>query len=274
MAIDCVLPATRGDWGYFVNLFSTFKKFYKCGGNLYIIVPDSDYHFYKRSLENESNVIVFNESFIVPEFLLPRYEAINGWRKQQVIKLVMHNYIDSEFYLTLDCDCLFIKDLREEDLVSKGRAVIEFSDMFCLNWYQNSSKVLDINLIPEESTGVTPYIYSKKGITQMVKYLDLRAKLKGEKNYVNHLLNYGRWSENSLYHIFLEKNNLLSKYHFRSDFPLSTNCLWVLDENRDFSQWDAKKSFSDSSSRGYFTVVQSNTGISPDRIREKIKDFI
>jgi hypothetical protein len=85
-----------------------------------------------------------------------------------------------------------------------------------------------------------------------------------------YLLKSRRWTEYSLYYAFLEAYDLFEKYHFLLDNRISGNSVWEIDQ---YDSWDPANSFLGERTF-YFSVIQSNTGIHPDEIWEKVCPYL
>jgi hypothetical protein len=80
------------------------------------------------------------------------------------------------------------------------------------------------------------------------------------------------WTEYALYYTFLESENLIDQYH-RYD----SACIYSIEGSvwyaESFAAWDPSEIFA-SPGAPYFFVVQSNAGIEPERVRERISRFL
>ena len=85
-----------------------------------------------------------------------------------------------------------------------------------------------------------------------------------------YLLRCGPWTEYSLYYTFLESYNLFEKYHFLLDNKLSGNSFWY---RKEYESWDPANSYLGIRTF-YFSVLQSNTGVDPDEIWQKVRPYL
>ena len=74
----------------------------------------------------------------------------------------------------------------------------------------------------------------------------------------------------SLYYAFLEAYDLFEKYHFILDNRILGNSVWNIDE---YDSSDPANSFLGERTF-HFSVIQSNTGINPDEIWQKVRPYL
>lgn len=182
--IDAVLPLTLNDIDRFYILKRSLDIF--CQNlfrKIWVVVPDSQFYQLKSKLNFPSYCVV-PESSIIPEVKL---FPVKGWYLQQLIKLAIAEYIDTEFYLTLDADVICTQPLQLSDLIIEGRGVyyaVDSSQYGNSVWYEWSRETL--NLEPKskfDCYNVTPTILNKYAVMQLQNYLnELSSKELREKS--------------------------------------------------------------------------------------------
>jgi hypothetical protein len=293
--LDAVLPLRFDDYKRFCILHASLKKFIKDIRKLLIIVPDKEVELFRSKIK-EANYEIFPETAVVPEFKL--FKNYPGWKKQQLIKLAAAEIVDTDFYLTLDADIICVGPTSFSDLVINGRAycfkhLLKMSPERFKKWYRDAERVLKIDHA-EYHHDVTPAVLSREGMLLLHKHL---AQIKRDKKIglckrdlfccVAHvlakffyripfaewrlyLIYSGRWTEYCLYYTFLEAFHLFEKYHFLLDHRFSGNSVWTIDE---YNFWDPANSFL-GERNFHFSVMQSNTGIDPDEIWQKVRPYL
>lgn len=284
--IDAVLPLKLGDWERFCILDATIRRSLHLLGTCWIVTPDKDFRELSARID-DTRYQVMPESEIVPEF--QQAHNMNGWFKQQLIKVAAAEKMATEFYLVLDADVVCIRNVRYSDLIKDGRAAsyVQSRDIHP-EWYQWAERVLGL---PRSGAchAVTPAVFAREAVLKLQQYLSELAhqnkstsrntnfsspaqrtkKSLGAKHprpWVLYLLRELPWTEHSLYNTFLEATSQLEQYHFRTRQPLySTHSLW---EEAQIPSWNPHLEDDDGS---LFLVVQSSTCIDPQVVRAKLQ---
>jgi uncharacterized protein DUF6492 len=223
---------------------------------------------------------VLSELTVVPELILGRKSS--GWFRQQLVKLAIVDRISSDFFLSLDADVVCTRKCRVEDLIPDGRALLQREPVAAKPvWYGWSSKVLGVR-VPRVGASVTPNMFSVEALRLLRTHLEERIPrpwLTGGRAvnrlgvpirpWVAYLVRHLPWTEYSLYVTFLEAKGLTDRYH-RSTEWLSGNNVWSRDQ---FELWDPEKSFGPEG-QFLFSVIQSNTGIAPERVASLVRPHI
>ena len=293
--LDAVLPLKFDDYKRFRILDASLKKFMNDLGKLFIIVPDREVELFRSKIKDNDYKII-PETAVAPEFKL--FRNYPGWNKQQLIKLAAAEIVETDFYLTLDADIICVRPTSFSDLVRNGRSYcfklrLEQSAERFKQWYRDAERVLKINQA-DFHHDVTPAVLSRDGMLMLHEHLarasrDYRSgfskrdlKCWGANVLAKfipgipftewrlYLLKSGQWTEYSLYYAFLEAYDLFEKYHFLLDNRISGNSVWHI---KDFDSWDPANSFLGERTF-YFSVMQSNTGINPDEIWQKVRPYL
>ena len=204
---------------------------------------------------------------------------VEGWYKQQLIKLSISLILETEYYLVVDSDMYLNQPFGYEDLFYDGKIKYAFEPWQELNnqeystnsnWWKQSCDVLrfDVRHLRNKKflMGVTPQLL----ITDKVKEL------------IDHLIYlYGRewqqtlcqmkFTEYTLYWIYLiidENTNLYTT----KGYPL-----WIHDLERNILRHDTEENMKDiikKSKKSYFSVIQSYLQINIDPIKNVIYNEI
>ena len=250
---------------------------------LTVIVPDDEYDGIKKALDGASRR---HRILVLPEADLDLQTRLEkGWFRQQLIKLKMATKVESPFFLVLDADVICCKPVSYTQLIPNGRALLTRSRKTVQpDWWKWSAELLrtppkiwtyDLNIwklkirTPGPGMGVTPAILSTTHTLELIDCLQtLWHRPLGE------LLNDHRFTEYTLYYLFLEMNGLVDRVH-QTDLPVrcsgkGTNVYNV----NDVENWNVDRLFTDMSQPGFFTVFQSNAAISPEIVWEKIRPYL
>jgi hypothetical protein len=208
-----------------------------------------------------------------------------GWFRQQLIKLKMATIIESSYYLVLDADVICCKPVSYAQLIPDGRALLTRAQKTTQpDWWKWAGHLLGTppriwkfglkSWKPSFRTsgmgmGVTPGILSTRHTLDLIDYLqDLWRLPLGE------LLSDHRFTEYTLYYLYLEMNGLVDQVH-QSNFPVrcsgSGANTWHKEQ---FEQWNVDRLFTDLIQPGFFTVCQSNTVIPAEAVWRKVSCFL
>lgn len=292
--ISAVLPVTllgreeEAPYGLLDNLFISLKKFAQphLFEQFYIITPPRDVELIRAYAQKIDyvKVEVINEIELVPS--IEKYVGdIGGWTLQQLLKLAISDIVTTPFYLTFDQDLFFTHPVSEETLLPNGKALTQYEAKTAhKKWWQSSAYHLKMKIkLNEDGMQVTPAILATAVSRALIKELSM------EKDWVDELLephlpnsltrfhprwkNRHRWTEYTLYWLYLEKYNLVDSYHADNSIGytlLSEKAVW---KKEGLSGWDPDHCFSDND-KSLFSLVQSSTGIPSRFVLDKIKKYI
>jgi hypothetical protein len=289
--IDAVLPLVARDVDRSVILRRSLRRFFSDLGTCWVVTPDSEREFVSSRISGD-NFRVIPESKIVPELKFYNFirklfgvPQVPGWCVQQIIKLGIAPYVDSQFYLVLDSDVICVKRVRASELVRDGRARTKrYPDDIHREWYEAAERLLGLRR-SGLTHSVTPCLLSKAAVLGLHDWLCIRSArgsrrlaalarrshiaglLFGWRSYL--LRNLG-WSEYALYHTYLEGLGLWEKFHYEvGDVGIAWNSVWV---KGDFESWRPEDSFL--SGDFFFSVVQSNTGVDVIDVWERVRSYL
>ncbi len=295
---DAVLPLALRDFERFRILHASLSRASEDMGTCWIVTPDQEYPALAAKVSGK-NYRVVPESRIVPEFR--SFPSVEGWYKQQMIKIAIAAEIKTEFYLTLDADLFCTRPLRYSDLVQDGRAPCFVGQHGKYpEWYGWAERVLKLPW-PGEFHNVTPAVLSRAAMLKMQRHLsELAGNREGisenerrssklgfsaqrlwngwfsnarqQRPWAVYLLGNLPWTEYSLYYTFLEATGQFEKYHVRSESCLYSKdrCLWTTDQVDTWDPWT--KAGEDDPA--FFLVIQSNTGIDPRLVWQKLQPLL
>ena len=245
---------------------------------------------------------IVNENEVCPEFendpdttnTWPKPNK--GWYRQQLIKLAIHERIDTPFYMTLDSDVLFVKPFSANSLIRGGKAALnvqteaDFRRLYRKeiaahevkvreSRYQRAEYILKCTRKPayiEQWYGETPVLLNREIVKALTEYIEATWM----KPWRQALLDNLPWTEYPLYFLFAEEQGLLEKQyvHGTADSVLRlSQSLWQPANQyvvfRDLSNWKPDLIFG-SSDEGIAVVVQSYLGYPVADIAKRINPFL
>lgn len=238
--------------------------------NFIIICPLDDMPQIKKHTDKYSNIIQFE--FIDENLLLEDIE-VKGWYKQQLIKLLVANHVETSNYLIVDSDMYLNQHLKYADLFDDKLIKYSFeeyhttNDMYHStnsNWWESSANIVDfnINFIREsiDLMGVTPQLMIKDVVIELINFLTNRYGNQWKKTICQL-----KFTEYTLYWLYLLKNRYNLFYTPNNDIwkhDLSTNILHhhTVDEQ----QQKIKASLDNNTTK--FSVIQSYLPVDIDMI--------
>lgn len=299
LCMDAVLPLTARDLERAELLFESLSEHFSGLGTLWVVCPERD----RRTLESAlasgplgGSIRVESETEVVPELAFAPF--LKGWYRQQLIKLAIHERVQSDFYLTLDADVVCTRPLGPELLTPDGRGVCHIVDAdLHPDWYAGSAATLGLPLTRRVSHNVTPAVLSRHAVGELSRYLDgrvneqrfssglrgisqrlllARARASEERlqSYRLLLAASAPWTEYALYYTFLEAMGRYDAFHVTTPYCLYdlSHSVWR-DQARAFEKLDLSAAFA-GAGPPWFLVVQSNTRIPPSEVRKKLGNFV
>ena len=142
--------------------------------NLEVVARDEDYDQVQSTFKKYENMTItfHKESKFISAS--SRYK-IQGWYKQQLIKLIAPLELFEDYFFTLDSDLLVIKDFNENTFLSSDmRAIPKLSPCNIHEWWKNAANHFGIEMIQEYGFGVTPNILNSKILKLIAEYFQAK----------------------------------------------------------------------------------------------------
>lgn len=304
--MDAILPLRQRDLPRATLLLCSLCQRAHGIGTLWIVCPDNDILSIRQNLQRFGETFTINvlpETKIVPE--LQFFTTLNGWRKQQIIKLAIADWVNSDFYLTLDADVVCTRHVQLDNLIVDGRApCLVHQDNFRRDYYISAERVLGMCAPrPHIFHNVTPAILSKDVMKRLQRHLtgrwdnffrSLAFWPLGRRavNQCHQRLKFGRqppaplcawrlylaasvpWTEYAVYYTFSESSGIFHDFFLESNIGIYdfANSIWY---KEDFEQKLLQlNSCFDGKGPPYFIIVQSNTHIDITYLNENIKPLL
>lgn len=265
------------------------------------ILFDSFRHFGLRSLFSEWLIVIpgaerdtierharawedFPIRFVIEDEYLDVFKRfsklheVRNWHRQQIIKLFCADLVQNEYFLVLDPDIFAVKPVRYDDVVVGGRALVEADRReWHADWWRDSATLLGVEPhLDRAGMGVTPAILSRDACRGLTRYIAERHGRSWHEVLLSRYMT--QWTEYTLYHLFLEHTGQFDKYHAtpqEAGLPqrLHSPAPWGVWKNGDYERLDFATLFS-AENPGLFTVVQSNVGVTPQRIAADLAPYV
>ena len=202
---------------------------------VYIIVNEKDttewFDEFNKSIKKyyiNHNLTIFTlEDFQGNWNEWPHYKInpwVEGWERQQALKLLVSTKINSDSYLMLDCQNFLIKSWNPRSLYKKKNKIPIRRGHYVMHpdSWNNYCRTLGINLdhnLTEKMSICTPIFLATDPIKELIN----------QKNGVNYFIDWfksasSRKSEFILYRLWLEKLGRFKQHHY------------IIDEIKDWGQ--------------------------------------
>jgi hypothetical protein len=267
--IEAVLPLLARDLGRFALLRLSLDRFWK-GGTIHVIVRAEDIGRTRVILGEDRRFRIVNQDSLMSGITI--YKRDLGWRAQQILKLAAAQIVGSDFYLTLDGDCLLVRNVSREALIRNERGRIEYGKPnHRADWYRKSSWMLGLpSTVPPRNVSVTPFLLHTRTAAALTKHMADLARVRGAISWQQMLLQFTGWTEYTLYHLFAEFKGLWAAHHELKASCLIGPSVWF---EQDAETWDPSRAF-EGEREFFFVVVQSNTGIGADWTRARVAPYL
>jgi len=269
--IDCVLPlaVVSHDGDEIARaeiLIESLEKFFdrdSLGRLLIVCEAGKAKEILDRLLPGRSiPVEVIDERFWIGRVATPKGVVTSspGWWRQQLVKLAAADHVATDFYLVLDADVVLRKAVSSADLIPGGRGLVSVAPKSIHPyWWSDSAATLQLPLEWTQSgISVTPQILCREIVWAIRHRLH---KVHGGE-WLDVLAATHRWTEFTLYDLTARHSGLFDRRH---EVGWMTDPACNLYRNGDRERWAFRRN-----ANGFFTIIQSNSGITPAEVRRKI----
>jgi hypothetical protein len=257
-----VLP-TRGvgdAYRIFLNYAIPLYEKYLDKNNLFefiIICPFENIQRVENDLINSStiNFTFYNDEMFVTD-------NINNWAKQQVIKLLVSRFIQTNYYFIIDDDMLLTKPLYLKDFFDDNMRIYYsfegWSDngpLFQNNsiWLIKSAEIIGIDIESQKKRkdimGVTPQMFITDVVIELIESLS---------NNLQSYISKDIASEFQLYWCYLIKNNLTHLYTPSNKFFTVDKSIHVIDYYNSTNDLIERIKKGYETKQNFFIVIQSH----------------
>ncbi|MGE3905195.1 MAG: DUF6492 family protein [Reyranellaceae bacterium] len=223
--------------------------------------------------------------------LLPELAAsgLNGWFKQQLVKLSTPEWLDCPAWLTLDADVVCVRRFAIEDLMPEGRALVQFVSLkgspLYKAWAASSAEMLgipDAERDRERMMAMTPVLYVRDVMLGMHRELERVSGRPWRQALLETPVNdrrldglFAGWAEMALYQLHADRHGLWPQHHsvnglHTDDRLLTDGSIWGASQ---VEPWTPDEAFRHRTP-GYFIVCGSHTGIDAVRVRDLVEPHV
>ncbi len=238
--MEIMLKTYSKDYSYVGRFMESFNRFNRDSIPLKIVCPKNDVSLFNEFL-NKSISIIPEEELGLPlinEIKYPELDATRyGYLNQQIIKLGFWEYSNSNYYLAVDSDLVFIRNFSISDFLFDENTpyipLVEDNDLrldsqyYLDTWVPRSQA---IQRIAEKLDYSNVHLLTCHGNTLMSKkYLNSFKQEFLEPNRLNYddiIINYG--AEFTWYNLYIQNN-------FWGNFKICEPFFKVYHSERDFS---------------------------------------
>lgn len=279
--MEAILPLKiSGDWSEHdlqraAMLVFSLDAFWKSEEplKLHIIAKTEELQTIRRAFSAERVTIdVVDENDLVPS--MRKYPEVNGWYKQQALKLAAHKLVSAEKMLILDADIFCCRPFSKDSFVDDGKLLADWEPRTAQKaWWEASARILEMEpRIDADGIKPTPEILLKSVCAELEDFL---AAKQGDA--WGCLLGDLGWSEFTLYNLFCDKSGRTEiLYHPRSWMNVYNKGLRTHDcfsSREQFDRWTPRRSLK-TSPYGHFMVCNSSTHIDPREIWRKMAPHV
>jgi len=264
-------------------LFDSFRRFglRSLFSEWLIVIPGDE----RESIERHAQAWQdFPLRFLIEDEYLEVFKRfsklheVRNWHRQQIIKLMCAELVHNDFFLVLDPDIFAVKPLRHADLIVDGRAIVEADRReWHAEWWRDSADVLGVDPhLERPGMGVTPAILSAQACRELTRYIADRHRRSWQEVLLSRYAT--QWTEYTLYQLFLEHSGQFERYHVTPEAAglkqrLHSPAPWGVWKKGDYEKLDIGALFSQRNP-GLFSVVQSNVGVTPQRIAADFAPYL
>ncbi len=264
-------------------LFESFRHFglRSLFSEWLIVIPGAEEDYirrYARAWEDFPIRFVVEDEYLAVFKQFSKLHEVRNWHRQQIIKLFCAELVSNEFFMVLDPDIFAVKNVAYTDVVISGKAIVEADRReWHADWWRDSADLLGVDPhLDRPGLGVTPAILARDACRGLTRYIEQRHQRSWHEVLLSRYMT--QWTEYTLYNLYLEHTGELDKYHaFPAELGLPQRlhspAPWGVWKVGDYERLDVPALFS-AQNPGLFTVVQSNVGVSPQRIACDIAAFL
>jgi len=130
-------------------------------GKIYVVAPESAKI---REVAAALNAIFVLEDVVLPQFTQPKAKKMRGWLIQQYVKLNADTFVDSQNYLVIDADTMFI---RPQVFLHKGKTIFNIHTDYSLSRKQMVKEALGVDKFYQIDFTVHHMVMNKAKMQQL-----------------------------------------------------------------------------------------------------------
>ncbi len=192
------------------------------------------------------------------------WDTLDGWRRQQLLKLLAAQMTEDQFYLTLDADVCLTQPARLTNFFPGGKALFTPEPTASHpTWWRGSAAILGLppgSAELDAAMGVPPAILSRQVVLDLLERLAELANADASMTIFERLASRDDWTEYSLYWLFLLERGETDRLHTALGSPALRHSEHNIWERRHAPEADAVRTRVEAAfrdARGLFIVIQS-----------------
>jgi hypothetical protein len=264
-------------------LFESFRRFglRPLLSELLIVIPGSERATIEKHARAWSDFplrFVIEDEYLEVFKRFSKLHEVRNWHRQQIIKLMCADLVQNDFFLVLDPDVFAVKHVSYDDLVVCGRALVEADRReWHADWWRDSAALLGVEPHLERSgMGVTPALLSRDACRGLTRFISERHQRDWHEVLLSRYMT--QWTEYTLYQLYLEHSGRFDEFHVSpaaADLRqrLHSPAPWGVWKRGEYEHFDFAGLFS-ADNPGLFSVVQSNVGVTPQRIARDLAPYL
>ena len=250
----------------FINIaLKSYKKYLNLDdvAEFIVITPQNELEYISSKIISEHPVNKWKWNFISEDKLVDtRIPA--GWGKQQTSKLAISALIKTKEYLIIDDDTFLVKPFSYKDMFIDDKLIFNKAKIDFPFFYLWSSQLLEMDFDKVQyqpfHMGITPQVFVTDIVKDIVRFLII--KYGNDKKWQIMIVN-NKFTEYTLYWIWLIKNDLITKYNTETDIAMYGNA--VTEYSEDLPKIVATN-FTHNNKNYYFSFIQSSLKYKNDEL--------
>jgi hypothetical protein len=269
--LDAVLSLRFDELDQFALLRQSIKHTGAQFGTLFVTVPDADLAAVSGSgAAAGPGCVLVSESELVPEWA--EFPNAPPGVRRQVARLALVARTAGHFCFDLCTTVVSVRRFQTSDLIRGGKALVsraissEHAEL-----YGQAEALLGLRRSGWVH-GITPFLLSKRGVADLIDYLQRRRSEAPDRQGAWRRVLLGRrgWMLGHIYFTFLEAFGLEERDHFSAEWSIADNCVW---SSEDWLDWDPAASFDEYSSF-YFSVIQVGPDVPAEAVRRRFAPYL
>lgn len=227
---------------------------------LTFVVDDIEYEEFLSKIFIKTNYRIIKHSEL---FLLiykkedSCYKNTSGWHKQLLLKILYSKFCEEKFYFIVDSDIIFYKKFNISDLLFEGKYKNSYetvpSSEMVNDWIYSAQDILNYKLnLNDKVLTTAPLIFDTESSKKLLNEINPQWYFCGKK-----------WSEYTLYSVYLHKINKYSELYTDEYIPINSwdlnfwNDYDIKNDNSEFFELLQKKLNLELNFTGFSFALQS-----------------
>jgi hypothetical protein len=245
--LDFFVPVGPNDGQRVEILIKSWHNHVDFRGILHLVyhpeVKDSVIRLARAEIKMPGTIRAIPEFSVVSQyFSLAEWNSLNGWNKQQFLKLLSHTVVRTEWYCVCDATTFFLRRLMVADLIENGRFVLPSVDSGSNEFMWFDAPAIDsantaLGMTACKRSYIAEFaVWNRHLVRELWMFLRNGKSTRGVFDFLNSLP-YKTLSEWCIYGSFCEHVIRTRSYHYRvenSRIEFARNYLSIENLNHPF----------------------------------------